>query len=58
MPGKRPPTKGSFGSHLDELVKHFPHGHATERPAAGKSKKPKRKPRVSVHQALFERAAH
>lgn len=56
MPRKRPVKKGSFGSHLDDLVTHFPLEHdrfAGQRAPA----KPRKKPdQGDVHALLFEQA--
>jgi hypothetical protein len=54
MPHRRLAQKGSFSGHLDELVKHFsaPTKQSKAKPPAVKKRK------ISVHQALFERAAH
>jgi hypothetical protein len=54
MPGKRPVKKGSFGSHFDEVVKHFPHEKPETRPDRGKDKASDQD--TSVHDKLFERA--
>jgi hypothetical protein len=51
MPGDRPVKKGSFGSHLDELVKVF----ETEAPKAGEPEQ--QQPGVDgakIHDRLFE----
>lgn len=58
MPNRRPTVKGSFGGHFDELTKHFPHKEADRAKHDRDERKPKRRAKVSVHQALFERAAH
>jgi hypothetical protein len=57
MPHRRTIKKGSFDGHLDELVKHFVHAHPSKPDGARKTGR-KRQRKVSVHQALFERAAH
>ena len=51
MPGKRPAKKGSFGTHLDELVKHFLHEHPQPRtkPEDGEQLTP-----GNIHDRLFE----
>ena len=54
MPGRRPVKKGSFGSHFDEVVTHFPH-----EPAKRGEADPRRKPSKddgNVHDKLFETA--
>jgi hypothetical protein len=53
MPGKRPVKKGSFGSHFDEVVKHFPHDKPHTRPDGGRDKS---SAEGSVHDRLFESA--
>ena len=54
MPGRRPVKKGSFDSHFDEVVKHFPHEKPDTQPDGGKdSGKPTD---ASVHDRLFESA--
>jgi hypothetical protein len=58
MPHRRTIKKGSFDGHFDELVKQFVHAHPSKLDAAGKTARRKRQRKVSVHQALFERAAH
>ena len=45
---------GSFGSHLDELVKHFPHD-APARKREGPDARAKQDKR-DIHALLFERA--
>ena len=54
MTGKRPIIKGSFGGHLDELVKHFPHGDHEQppSPAVKRDLQDKR----DIHARLFEQA--
>jgi len=54
MPKRRQVKKGSFGSHFDEVVKHFPHEKADIRPVGGKEKSGDQD--ASVHDKLFERA--
>jgi hypothetical protein len=58
MPHRRTIKKGSFDGHFDELVKHFVPAHPSKVDAARKAARRKRRRKVSVHQALFERAAH
>ena len=51
----RPSKKGSFGGHLEELVRHFPHeasAHALPKTVDKKSLKEK----LDIHALLFERA--
>ncbi len=53
MPHRRRPQKGSFGSHFDELVKHFPeNGDETDQPRSDDPNPDGR----SVHDRLFETA--
>ena len=55
MSAKRPVKSGSFGGHLEELVKHFPHQTATR--ARPKSvDKQVLKEKLDIHALLFERA--
>ena len=58
MPHSRKPHKGSFGSHFDELVEHFPDDHRPPKGGeAGKSKAGKSKAdKRSVHERLLESA--
>jgi hypothetical protein len=52
MPHRRP-RKGSFGDHLDELVKHFPEDQDQQRRGdAGEPDKEKQ----SIHDRLFEKS--
>ena len=53
MPGKRPVKKGSFGSHFDEVVKHFPHDEPETKVDKGKAN---RSDAHNVHDRLFESA--
>ena len=55
MPGRRPVKKGSFGSHFDEVVKHFPHEPSAKRGEPDKRRKPSKDDR-NVHDKLFETA--
>lgn len=55
MPGKRPFKKGSFGSHFDEVVKHFPHEDLSERDNAKERHKPSPDD-GDIHDRLFESA--
>ena len=55
MPHRRTIKKGSFGDHLDEVVKVL----ETERPKKTDTIKEKPEPRIedaSIHDRLFERA--
>jgi hypothetical protein len=52
MPGRRQVKKGSFGSHFDEVVKHFPHAE----PAQGDDRRKPSKDDGNVHDKLFESA--
>lgn len=55
MSGERPTKKGSFGGHLEELVKHFPH----ERASRAKPKAVDRRSlqeKLDIHAVLFQRA--
>ena len=54
MPGRRQIRKGSFGSHFDEVVKHFPHEKPETRLDGGKDKSSDQD--ASVHDKLFESA--
>lgn len=62
MPHRRKAQKGSFASHSDDLLKHFSHHRAkASNPLTAAEEEPtekKRRPTVSVHQALLERAEH
>ena len=59
MPHRRKVQKGSFASHSDDLLKHFSHKAKASNPPAAAEKKPaKDRPKMSVHQALLERAEH
>jgi hypothetical protein len=52
MPGRRQVKKGSFGSHFDEVVKHFPHAEPTQGDDRGKPSEDD----GNVHDKLFESA--
>lgn len=55
MPGRRPNKKGSFGGHLEELVKHFPHEPASRaKPKAVDRRALQEK--IDIHALLFRRA--
>jgi hypothetical protein len=54
MPRMRPVKKGSFGSHFDEVVKHFPE-EASPRHKPRGDRKPSRDD-GNVHDKLFEAA--
>jgi hypothetical protein len=51
----RPSKKGSFGGHLEELVRHFPHEASTRAPPKPVDKQ-KLKEKLDIHALLFERA--
>ena len=55
MPGRRPVKKGSFGSHFDEVVKHFPHEEPAKRGDADERSKPSQDD-GDVHDKLFKSA--
>ena len=54
MTGKRPTIKGSFCSHLDDLVNHFPH-HESETHAPTRKERELKEKR-DIHALLFEQA--
>ena len=54
MPHKCTSKTGSFGAHLDELVKHFPRETKAKRSPARDSQNLKEK--RDIHALLFERA--
>ena len=54
MTGKRPIIKGSFGGHLDELVKHFPHDDQAQPPPPADKRDLQDK--RDIHARLFEQA--
>lgn len=58
MPDRRPGKPGSFGAHMDELVKHFPHEVATRKPLQPKPKMDSRalKEKIDIHALLFKMA--
>ena len=55
MPERRQVKKGSFGSHFDEVVKHFPHDELAQRDKDDGRRKPA-KDDGNVHDRLFESA--
>ena len=55
MPGRRPVKKGSFGSHFDEVVKHFPHEESAKQGDADQRNKPSQDD-GDVHDKLFKSA--
>jgi hypothetical protein len=55
MPHRRPPKKGSFGAHFDELVKHFHHDRPAPKPG-DEDGRPAKGDRDNVHDRLFESA--
>ena len=55
MPHRRRVQKGSFGSHLDELVTRFPAGEMT--PENGSEKRsPELQEKIDIHAALLASA--
>jgi hypothetical protein len=52
MPHRQPRKKGSFGGHLDELLKQFEHESREEPGERAKAPEDKRKP----DRGLFERS--
>ena len=59
MPDRRKVRKGSFAGHLDQLVEHFTPESPPRTAVPSKLSRRKRKPKTaSVHQALFDGAAH
>ena len=54
MPSRRQVKKGSFGSHFDEVVKHFPHEKPEPPPDRGKDVSGDQD--ASVHDKLLESA--
>lgn len=55
MPNRRRVQKGSFGSHLDELVANFS-ANEPEPPAQSTRRDPKLQRKIDIHAMLFERA--
>jgi hypothetical protein len=53
MPHRRRVQKGSFGTHFDELVEHFPNDEPLPKPKP--ALKPKRDSK-EIHDSLFEGA--
>lgn len=55
MPHRRRVQKGSFGSHFDELVAHFP---ASEKPSGERpaTRSPEFQEKIDIHAMLFESA--
>ena len=58
MPHRRPVKSGSFGGHLEELVKHFPHEVAMSKSGQAKPRVDPRalKEKVDIHSRLFQMA--
>lgn len=58
MPDRRPPVKGSFGSHFDELVKHFSNNAAIRKPDRAKTgiDPDALKEKIDIHALLFQQA--
>ena len=54
MPHRRRVQKGSFGSHFDELVTHFP--DAERKPDDSPDKDRKLREKLDIHALLFEQA--
>jgi hypothetical protein len=54
VPHRRPRKKGSFGSHLDELVELFPPHDAQDPRPSERSAELQEK--IDIHARLFERA--
>jgi hypothetical protein len=57
MPHRRRVRKGSFGSHLDELIAHFP-AHEDQSPPTARApqRDPKLQEKIDIHALLFEQA--
>ena len=56
MPHRRRVQKGSFGSHLDELVGNFP-ANEEQGPSSRSTKRdPKLQEKIDIHALLFELA--
>lgn len=53
---KRRNKKGSFGGHLEELVKHFPHEATVRKPDRPKVDPRVLKEKIDIHTLLFEMA--
>jgi hypothetical protein len=57
MPHRRPVQKGSFGSHLDELVARFPTSETPSSSGNGSPNRPQElQDKIDIHALLFERA--
>ncbi|NUQ19191.1 MAG: hypothetical protein HOP95_12240 [Sphingomonas sp.] len=57
MPHRRPRQRGSFGSHFDELVVHFPDTPVSQRQEQAPTERSMSlQTKIDVHRALFERA--
>ena len=56
MPHRRPVKKGSFGSHFDEMVKHFPPGPWPGRARSSEEDRRDLEEKCDIHAMLFERA--
>jgi hypothetical protein len=56
MPHRRRFRKGSFGTHLDELVKHFPATDAPVRTPEAPKRSPELQEKINVHTLLFKQA--
>ena len=53
---RRPRQRGSFGSHFDELVMHFPAEDKPHAPVASNPRSPELQAKIDVHRKLFELA--
>lgn len=56
MPHRRQVQKGSFGSHLDELVKQFPGHQADQRAEPPHERSDRLQEKIDIHALLFEQA--
>ena len=57
MPHRRRVQKGSFASHLDELVARFPEGEpAAPRGGSTPKRSPELQEKIDIHALLFARA--
>jgi hypothetical protein len=58
VPNRRPAKKGSFGGHLEELVKHFPHEEAGRKPDQSERTVDRSalKEKIDIHALLFRMA--
>jgi hypothetical protein len=58
MPGKRPVNKGSFGGHLDDLVKQFTSERRSSKSDGDDGSKTTSGEPPNVNQLLFKRTPH